>query len=119
MTYCVQCPQVWILLSWTLTALLSPHFQDYPVRRLEFATMSSTNPSMNTSSSMKRYGSKLHQKPTPEEAVERLSHYHAAHHHFHRAKSVMRRSGRIMIAGAGFLADSYGKIFSFTELKRM
>jgi len=119
MTYCVQCPQVWILLSWTLTALLSPHFQDFPVRRLELATMSSTNPSMNTSSSMKRYGSKLHQKPTPEEAVERLSHYHAAHHHFHRAKSVMRRSGRILIAGAGFLADSYGKIFSFTELKRM
>jgi len=48
-----------------------------------------------------------HHKPTPEEAVQRLSHYHPAHRHFHRAKSMVRRSGRIMIAGCGFLADSY------------
>lgn len=48
-----------------------------------------------------------HHKPTPEEAVERLSHYHPAHRHFHRAKSMLRSSGRILIAGCGFLADSY------------
>lgn len=60
-----------------------------------------------------------HHKPTPEEAVERLSHYHPAHRHFHRAKSMVRRSGRIMIAGCGFLADSYGTGLFYRILKRL
>jgi len=50
---------------------------------------------------------KPHVEPTPEEAYERLSHYHRAKHHFHKGVDMCARSGRIVIAGAGFLADAY------------
>ena len=57
--------------------------------------------------SLRGLAHKEHVEPTPEEAYERLSHYHRAKHHFHKGVDMCARSGRVIIAGAGFLADAY------------
>lgn len=51
-------------------------------------------------------------EPLPKDVKEledRLAHYHPEHHHFYDENKhhVGRRIGRIVIAGTGFMADSY------------
>lgn len=62
---------------------------------------------LNLGASLRNLAHKEHHEPTPEEAYERLSHYHRAKHHFHKGVDLCQRSGRVIIAGAGFLADAY------------
>lgn len=55
-----------------------------------------------------RSGSKLFgHDPSVEEAVRTLSHYNKMKSHFHQARNCFTRSGRVIVAGAGFLADAY------------
>ena len=50
------------------------------------------------------------------ELEERLAHYHPEHHHFYETKHhVGKRIGRIVIAGTGFMADSYDLLYVYVN----
>jgi len=51
----------------------------------------------------------VHLSDEPRKAEERLEHYHPEHHHFYEPNKAHtgKRLLRIVIAGTGFLSDSY------------